>query len=800
MKLKKFLRAFDARHRALWNYRELRKTIPLREHTILLEPQQGRSFCGNIYYIAKEIVTNPSYSHMRVYVVSESKSTQEILNLMSRIGLSESALVIRDSKEYVELLASAKYLITDTGFAAYYVKREGQVLWNTWHGTPLKAMGRKDVSNPQGLGNMQKNFALADYLSYPNKYTAKHMIEDYMLPNICSATVLYSEYPRNEVLADSVQRDAIRSQFDIEDKTVFAYMPTWRSYPGYSKKESGYEIQGILAQMDCRLNDGELMYVSLHPLQKAEVDFTHFKRVRLMPDMVETYEFLSACDALVTDYSSVLFDYALTDRKLVLFAYDEDLYFATRGTYLSLDDLPFPKVNNLSDLFLELRSDIAYSTREFKETFCPYEAEGATRRLCARVLSETPHPALEEDQVRGNGRDNVLIYTGNLAKNGITVSLMNLVRSLDTSKRNYFLTFGARRVRGGIDFLNQLPDDISYIPSVGKNNLTFKEKVVQYSYAKGRVGFDTFKRVLEGAYTENLNRHYGFTRFSSVIQFTGYDYKRIFQFSLFPCRRIIMAHNNMIDEAKLKGNSRPELLHYAYSTYDVVAVVSEDLRESVRELSGGKANVAHVPNLFDYRRVLDLSKEPLAFDDSTESTIPLDELQELLDSRNTVLISIGRFSPEKQHMMLISAFDRLCATRGNVHLVIVGGYSWKDTYEKTREFAESLKCSENVHLVKGMSNPYSLLAKTDGLILPSMYEGFGLVLIEADALGVPVVSTDICGPSTFMREHGGYLVENSEEGVLEGLLALSNGSVSPMNVDYEAYNNEALSAFEALFA
>ena len=85
------------------------------------------------------------------------------------------------------------------------------------------------------------------------------------------------------------------------------------------------------------------------------------------------------------------------------------------------------------------------------------------------------------------------------------------------------------------------------------------------------------------------------------------------------------------------------------------------------------------------------------------------------------------------------------------------------------------------------------------MVLPSLYEGFGLVLAEADVLGVPCFTVDIDGPRSFMQEHGGKLVENSENGLYQGMQeALQNGFAGKLSVDYEIYNKNAVAEFEGL--
>ena len=88
--------------------------------------------------------------------------------------------------------------------------------------------------------------------------------------------------------------------------------------------------------------------------------------------------------------------------------------------------------------------------------------------------------------------------------------------------------------------------------------------------------------------------------------------------------------------------------------------------------------------------------------------------------------------------------------------------------------------------------------KHDCFILSSFYEGFGLVLAEADILGLSVVSTDVIGPRNFMLKHGGTLVPDSEDGILEGLRMLGENRVKPLNIDYDEYNERAIGEFEEL--
>ena len=796
-KINMIKKMLSSEKRALWNYRHWWKNERIDDHLILLESQQGRSPFGNVYYIAKELANNPEYKQFKLVYVSLERNKEFVNKVVKKIS-NKIEVVNRDSHEYVKLLAISKYLITDTGFPAYYTKKSGQILWNTWHGTPLKAMGRRDVANPHNLGNIQKNFFLADYLLFPNRHTAKHMIDDYMLNNICDATILYADYPRNEVFIRGGRED-LRSVYSQGATKVLAYMPTWRSYPDISRKALSYELAGLLSQIDRALDDNEIMYVSIHPLHSGYIDFSAFKRIKKFPSDCETYDFLSICDILITDYSSVMFDFAITRKKIVLFDYDIESYSATRGLYLEMDDLPFPRVSDLQGLFEEIRSEKQYCDDAFVQEYCPFCIEGTTSKLCKRVILNSA-TGITEEKIVPNKKDNILIYAGNLAMNGITKSLLNLSHAVDCSKYNYYLTFDARMVSKNKEVLLQIPNEIAYIPSVGKKNLSLIEKIVQYLFHKKKISFNRAFRYLKNAYSEDIERNYGSIKFSTVIHFTGYDYKRIFQFSLFSCKRVLFFHSNMTFETKEKSNSRNEIIRYAMETYDQIAVVSDDLKKVMSaEYIDYEEKLFVVPNVFDYQTVRNKSSLNFSFDSNTQSSQSYNYLMEMINNAdNKVIISIGRFSPEKQHLLLLKAFNKVWLRHRNAVLLIVGGYSYKNMYADTCEFVETLPCKNNIALIKSLTNPYPLIESSCGLILSSKYEGFGLVLLEADAIGKPVVSTNVCGPSTFMNQHGGTLVENSESGLINGLSKLLEGKVKVMNIDYDRYNREAVEAFYSI--
>ena len=797
-KIKKVIRKLNLSYFYQMRYIPYYKKLEINPKLIFLESQNGRTIHGNIYYIAKELNNNQDYKDYTVYLSVNPKKYSETLKFLKTKKMDKIHLIKGKCKRYFKLLASAKYLITDTSFTPNYIKKEGQVIFNTWHGTPLKTLGKKVRNDFHDLGNIQKNFVLSDYLLYPNEYMMHHMLEDYMIENIAKGQIILSGYPRNANFFNEEQKETIRKEMQLEDKEVLAYMPTWRG--SVSKVEKGAQenlIQTYLEEIDKQLKDNQILYINLHPLVGSQVQYNDFKRIKKFPEHYETYEFLSIADCLITDYSSVFFDFANTKKKVILFTYDEEEYLEERGLYITLDSLPFPQVKTVDELIKEINSPKDYDDTEFLKTYCPYDGIDVSKKLCSHIILQKKENLVCKE-IPNNGKENILIFPGNLVPNGITTSLMNLLNHVDTSEKNYFITYETSKITKYKEVLHQLPEGVNYIPTKGKMNLTLKEKIKLFLYGHKLLSDTKYIECMKEPFKLEIKRNYGNIPFSNVIQFNGYNYRKILLYSSFDCPKVIYVHNDMYQEATKKKNTRLEILKYAYQKYDKIALVTKDLLEPICKITDIKNKYFVCNNIIDYKRVLDLAKQDIAFDEKTESNVTVEELREILNNNSKKIINIGRFSKEKGHARLIEAFEKLWQKDNSIYLIIIGGYGKE--YMKTLEKANSTICKDHIIIIKYVSNPYAILKSCDYFILPSFYEGFGLVLAEADILGKPVVSTDIVGPRGFMKEHGGMLVKNSTEGVYEGLQALADNKVKVMNVNYEQYNQEAIKQFEKLLS
>ena len=367
-------------------YKYLWKHAPLDDNIILFEQQCGLTANGNLYYLAKALMNTPQYQSKQIYFALEASAYESIRNEFKKRALKVH-LVIKRSREYYRILAQARFIFFDTSLAPEYAKKDGQVLINTWHGTPLKTLGRRTLGEEHIIGNVQRCFFLADYILYPNAFCAQCFPKDYMYHSIAQATPLMFGYPRNAPLLEAATHSGESGQHDSSSPTrSYAYMPTFRTGKGDIKRNNLEEMQSSLAVLDKALGDDEVLYIHPHPVVARTMDYAHYQHIKPFPKGVETYEFLSTCDVLISDYSSVIFDFALTRKKIILYAYDLEDYIKTRGIYIHLDTLPFPIVTNVRDLIDEMRSSKDYDESDFLDTYCSHDTREASDIILHEVL------------------------------------------------------------------------------------------------------------------------------------------------------------------------------------------------------------------------------------------------------------------------------------------------------------------------------------------------------------------------------------------------------------------------------
>ena len=505
MSLSSFAKRIKKRAKAPYNAYLKSRQLPLMENTCLLEAGQGKNVNGNMFALVRTLRSSGDFDDVKVALVTTKQTSEPAAQLLEHYKISDVELVIRNSARYKELLARAHYLFTDNSFPTYFMKRDEQVYLNTWHGTPLKHLGHSDLENAiASMANVQKNMLAADYVLFPNELTKHVFWDDYQLRTLFSHEYLMCDYPRNDALLDTESAKRVRERYGLTSKNVIAYLPTWRGARRSADVEGQkQQIRQMLEEIDALLSERDLLYVNLHFLVTGGMDFSSFKHVRPFPEELETYDFLACCDTLVTDYSSVFFDFAVTGRKIVLFAYDKQDYLENKGTYLDYDALPFPMAETPEGLvpLIQTREHAPYS--EFRETYCAHATGRASHNLLDLVIRNDRTSVVP--QRNPEARPHVAYFvsgTRNLALNNIVNAELG---SLGADTAPLFVCAGKFGQRA-VELLRDVAPTMPYLCLVSSHVQTTAEKYALFAASRSRIVQAISERLLSRMAKRELNR------------------------------------------------------------------------------------------------------------------------------------------------------------------------------------------------------------------------------------------------------------------------------------------------------
>ena len=198
----------------------------LDDNLVYFESRDGLDFTGNIFRIVEELSTG-KYGNFKIHVHAKPQVVDKIKAFQKNYNLKIDKIITKEAIA-TKTLEKAKYIFTDSGIRPKYVKREGQIFVNTWHGTPLKLMGKYNIPEEHRLGNVQHPFLSSDYLLYPNDYMMEKMLNSYMIEKIYPGEILLEGYPRNSVFFNESRRKELKNELGLSGKDIFIYMPTFR--------------------------------------------------------------------------------------------------------------------------------------------------------------------------------------------------------------------------------------------------------------------------------------------------------------------------------------------------------------------------------------------------------------------------------------------------------------------------------------------------------------------------------------------------------------------------------------------
>lgn len=387
----------------------------IQENQVLFESFHGKDVSDSSLAILQEFLKMEEAPSFKIYFATNNIKRDK--QFIDSIGLKVRLVDISTFK-YTKILATSKYLINNSSFPAYFICRPEQTYLQTWHGTPLKTLGKKMRFGIESMYNVQHNFLQADYIMFPNEFTKDAIMEDYNLESLYTGKVVMNGYPRNSIFMNHKKAIGVRDSLGNENYTTMAYMPTWRGQSNHDINTSEYnnEINKLLKYLDEDLQENQKLYVNFHPIVQKSVKLDNYKHIYTFPAGVDKYEFLNSVDVLITDYSSVFFDYSITRKPVILFMYDYEEYMHDRGMYFDIKELPFRKVydrETLRDCLVseDFRKDCYDKDEVYRKKFIQYDSIDAGRKMAELVFhqNDCDMPMIDYANNKKNKR-NVLFY------------------------------------------------------------------------------------------------------------------------------------------------------------------------------------------------------------------------------------------------------------------------------------------------------------------------------------------------------------------------------------------------------
>ncbi|MEB7400650.1 CDP-glycerol:glycerophosphate glycerophosphotransferase [Mammaliicoccus sciuri] len=362
---------------------------------IVFETFGGKNYSDSPKYIYEYMLKNyPDYKYVWIL---KNPSKSEIPGNPLKIK--------KGSLEYYKAYSKAKVWVNNARLPLALNKKENQKYIQTWHGTPLKRLANDmkvvrmpGTTTPQYKRNFHMETSRWDYLVSPNHYSSEIFESAFWMDE---ERVLEIGYPRNDLLVthanDEELISKIRENVNIpEGKKVLMYAPTWRDDEFIKKGQYLFELKINLENLYESIGDEYVILLRMHYLISNAIDLSGYENFAIdVSDYDDISELYLITDALITDYSSVMFDFGILKRPQFFFAYDIEKYDKDlRGFYLDyVNDLPGPIFEDPFDLADSLKDvDLikeSYQDKidEFYERFCSLE-HGESSRYIGELINE----------------------------------------------------------------------------------------------------------------------------------------------------------------------------------------------------------------------------------------------------------------------------------------------------------------------------------------------------------------------------------------------------------------------------
>lgn len=339
-------------------YRAMTYLLPIQHSVIFFESNVGRNYTGNPKAIYEELVRQGLDKQYKCIWSLEDRSF---------VIPGNGKVVKKNQFGYLYTLAVAGIWVSDCRLPKFVRKRKGVQYIQTWHGTPLKKLGldMKSVSMSDST----------DIKQYHKEFIENTRTWDYLISQNAVSTKIFRRcfdfhknmleigYPRNDILFrgnNSEYIQSLKNKLKLpHGKKILLYAPTWRDNEFY--KNNCYKFSSNLDYhaLKAALENEYILIVKYHYLVRETIDWNQYEGfIYQFSEKQDISELYLVSDMLITDYSSVMFDYSLLKRPMLFYAYDLESYQNNlRGFYFDfLAEAPGPIVQETNELIQAIKT------------------------------------------------------------------------------------------------------------------------------------------------------------------------------------------------------------------------------------------------------------------------------------------------------------------------------------------------------------------------------------------------------------------------------------------------------------
>ncbi len=323
-------------------YRVFHRFIKTDEKCVLFLAYHGRGY-----------TCNPRAVFEYMQAQEEFKEYTFVWAIKKKQHIENAKVVRYNLFTYYYYLAKSKYWVFNCKMPKYIIKKDTQVYLQTWHGTPLKRLAhdilakdglkfyRSEMSFQQMTQTYDEDVKKYDYMISPNAYSTSIFQSAFRVNH---DVLIETGYPRNDFLTNITKNQIhmLKKKYNIsENKKVILYAPTWRD-TSFDLKGYIFELEADFHKWKQSLGEEYVVIFKPHYLIVNRFDLSDLDDfiIQVDPNM-DINELYVVSDVLVTDYSSVFFDFANLGRPIYFYMFDLAQYAnELRGFYISLEDLP----------------------------------------------------------------------------------------------------------------------------------------------------------------------------------------------------------------------------------------------------------------------------------------------------------------------------------------------------------------------------------------------------------------------------------------------------------------------------